>query len=117
MKWRILFGVSLLLCFTGLYLVVLFIHQFVIPRQNNPEFIDTYCTVIGIYGESGSNICDKESADSRRFDCVVVRVLYKMSNYTGFGHLEEWRGYHRDLSKNTVTDHRVSNFKHRCICS
>ncbi|KAK2149077.1 hypothetical protein LSH36_469g02018 [Paralvinella palmiformis] len=115
MKWWIFFAVSLFLLLTGLILVVLFIHLYVIPRQNDPEFIDTYCTVVGIYTEDGSALCDNETTDYRRFDCVVVKVSYQTGNSTGYGHLREWNEYYRRLSRSTVAKERVGLRARACV--
>ena len=45
--------------FIGLFLVILFINLYVIPHESNPEFVDTYYTVEGIYKEVTFVIVDR----------------------------------------------------------
>ena len=90
----------------------LFIHIYIIPRMNNPDSVDTYCTVIGLYTRTGTRICDGAGESQMELDCVDIQVSYAISaDSYGFGHLH-YRDEHGTQSLQTNVTNNVCQYSY-----
>jgi hypothetical protein len=74
--------------------------------MNNPEFVDTYCTVVGFYSENWENICEPDIESSKRLSCVDIKVSYaKSRDSIGYGYLYGQDQHNKHLLQLNVTEH------------
>ena len=96
MKSWIYFGISLFCLISGLLLVIIFIHVYILPHLKNPKYMETSCTVFGFYTMEGNIINNLKDTIyfgdnnilSWEYECVNVNVtyMYEMDKYA-FGKL------------------------------